>query len=79
MKKYRCKICGYIHEGKMPDDFVCPLCGVGKEFFEEIESEEKIEKTKAVPIDEDNPSIFRVIEKLRTSRTSRLVQFARAV
>lgn len=63
MKKYRCKICGYIHEGEMPDDFVCPLCGVGKEFFEELESEEKIEKTKAVPIDENNPSIFRVIEK----------------
>ena len=25
-KGYVCKICGYIHEGELPDDFVCPLC-----------------------------------------------------
>ncbi len=35
-KKYVCKICGYIHEGEMPDDFTCPLCKKGKEFFEEV-------------------------------------------
>ena len=23
---YVCKICGYVHEGELPDDFVCPLC-----------------------------------------------------
>lgn len=35
-KKYVCTICGYIHEGDMPDDFECPLCKHGKEDFEEI-------------------------------------------
>ena len=25
-KGYVCKICGYVHEGELPDDFVCPLC-----------------------------------------------------
>ncbi len=34
-KKYVCKICGYIHEGELTDDFACPLCKKGKEFFEE--------------------------------------------
>lgn len=32
MKKWRCKVCGYIHEGETPPD-VCPLCGVGPEEF----------------------------------------------
>ena len=35
-KQYRCTICGYIHEGEMPDDFTCPLCGVPKDLFEEV-------------------------------------------
>ncbi len=33
-KAYVCKICGYIHKGIMPDDFECPLCGVGPDMFE---------------------------------------------
>ena len=35
-KKYVCQICGYIHEGDMPDDFECPICKHGKEDFEEL-------------------------------------------
>jgi len=32
--KYTCDVCGYVYEeAEMPDDFVCPLCGVGKEQF----------------------------------------------
>ncbi len=36
VKKYVCQICGYIHEGDMPDDFECPICKHGKEDFAEI-------------------------------------------
>lgn len=36
VKKYVCQICGYIHEGDMPDDFECPICKHGKEDFEEM-------------------------------------------
>ena len=44
MKKYVCTVCGHIYdeevEGKkfeeLPESWVCPLCGVGKEFFEEV-------------------------------------------
>ncbi len=49
MKKYVCDVCGYIHDEEkgdkeydiapgtkledLPDNWVCPLCGVGKEDF----------------------------------------------
>ena len=49
MKKYKCEVCGYVYdpvEGdsdggiqpgtafeEIPDSWVCPLCGVGKEDF----------------------------------------------
>lgn len=30
-----CMMCGYVYYGEtLPDDFKCPMCGVGKEFFE---------------------------------------------
>ena len=39
-KKYKCKVCGYIHEGdKAPD--VCPLCAAPSSDFEEIKPEKK--------------------------------------
>ena len=47
--KYVCNVCGYVYDEKLgdsdngispgtkweelPEDFVCPLCGVGKEDF----------------------------------------------
>lgn len=53
MKKWQCIVCGWIYdeaegceyEGiapgtrweEVPEDFVCPECGVGKEDFEMIE------------------------------------------
>ena len=41
---YRCTICGYIYDNEkeeipfeeLPEDWVCPRCGVGKECFEKI-------------------------------------------
>ena len=37
--KYICDLCGFIYdeakEGPMPDDFVCPVCGVSKDQFVE--------------------------------------------
>lgn len=33
-----CMMCGYVYYGEtLPDDFKCPMCGVGKEFFERKE------------------------------------------
>ncbi len=36
MKKWRCTVCNYIHEGETPPD-KCPICGVGPEKFVLIE------------------------------------------
>ena len=41
--KYVCSVCGYVYDEEaegvkwedLGDDFVCPLCGVGKDMFEE--------------------------------------------
>ncbi len=36
-KGYRCRICGYVLDSDtVPDDFVCPICGRGKEHLEKI-------------------------------------------
>lgn len=35
---YTCEICGYVYEGdELPEDFVCPLCAHGPEFFKKNE------------------------------------------
>lgn len=45
MAKYKCTVCGYIYDPAennnvafedLPDDWVCPVCGVGKDKFEKI-------------------------------------------
>lgn len=38
-KKWVCTVCGYVYDGDvpfedLPEDWLCPLCGVGKELFE---------------------------------------------
>jgi rubrerythrin/NAD-dependent dihydropyrimidine dehydrogenase PreA subunit len=40
MEKYRCTVCGYIHEGPMPADFKCPRCRQPASAFEKIEEKE---------------------------------------
>ena len=51
MKKYVCTVCGYVYDeavgdvdngiepgtawADVPEDYLCPLCGVGKDQFEE--------------------------------------------
>ena len=48
MKKYKCTICGYVYDEEkegtkfedLPDTWVCPMCGVGKEMFEEVLKED---------------------------------------
>lgn len=43
MENYICTVCHYVYEpaendnvpfSELPDNYVCPLCGVGKELFE---------------------------------------------
>lgn len=49
MEKYRCSVCGYIHEGELPDGFVCPRCKQPASVFvlvEEAKTENKYAGTK---------------------------------
>ena len=35
---WKCTVCGYEHpESELPEDFVCPLCGVPADMFEPVE------------------------------------------
>ena len=44
MEKWKCSVCGYIHEGPMPPDFKCPICQHGADKFV------KMDETEAVPV-----------------------------
>ena len=37
MEKWKCTVCGYIHEGPLPEDFRCPVCRVPASKFVKIE------------------------------------------
>ena len=53
MKKYVCAVCGWVYDPAVgdpengiepgtafedsPDDWVCPLCGVGKDYFSPVD------------------------------------------
>ena len=39
MEKWKCTVCGYIHEGPLPEDFKCPKCKKGADKFVKIEEE----------------------------------------
>lgn len=40
MKKFVCKVCGYIYEGEaVPADFKCPTCNASAKAFKEVEGE----------------------------------------
>ena len=45
MKKWRCTVCNYVHEGDTPPD-KCPICGVGPDKFVLIEDTEVIKEKK---------------------------------
>ena len=45
MQKYVCKVCGHVYDPAnnngvafedLPEDWTCPMCGVGKDQFEEM-------------------------------------------
>ncbi|UKL13895.1 rubredoxin [Dissulfurimicrobium hydrothermale] len=53
MKKYKCSVCGYVYDPavgdaengvepgtpfeKLPEDWVCPVCGAAKDQFDPID------------------------------------------
>ena len=37
MEKWRCTVCGYIHEGPLPENFTCPRCAQSASAFVRVE------------------------------------------
>ena len=37
MAKWKCTVCGYVHEGDLPSDFKCPICKAPASTFVKIE------------------------------------------
>ena len=35
---WRCPVCGYVYQGDLPDDFICPKCEQPGSIFERIHS-----------------------------------------
>lgn len=34
--KFVCQLCGYVYEGEIPDDYVCPVCGAVRKYFDKM-------------------------------------------
>ena len=47
MKKWRCTVCVYIHEGEEPPE-ICPVCGADRSKFVEIVDEENDDKKSKI-------------------------------
>lgn len=54
MKKWRCTVCGYIHEGPEPPE-VCPVCNAPRGKFVEV-TEEAPQAAKSAPAQTTKPS-----------------------
>lgn len=46
-EKWQCSVCGYIHEGPLPDDFVCPVCKQPAKAFVKLEEPAAAPKQEA--------------------------------
>ena len=53
MERWRCTICGYVHDGPLPADFICPRCKKDASYFEKIDA----------PTERENPYVGTRTEK----------------
>lgn len=46
MEKWRCTVCGYIHEGPLPENFKCPRCHKPASVFEKLVEEISVNRNQ---------------------------------
>ena len=64
MSKYKCSICGHIYDDavedipfvELPDNWICPKCGVPKSMFKKIEEESKVETKEKEEVKSTEPT-----------------------
>lgn len=54
MEKWKCTVCGYVHEGPMTEDFKCPRCNQPASAFVKVEETKKTENRYAGTKTEQN-------------------------
>ena len=71
--RYECTVCGYVYDDSvepikfedLPDTWVCPLCGVGKDMFKKIYShydkEKKCSRAKRTLIGRIDPESGEIV------------------
>ena len=58
MEKWKCTVCGYVHEGPMAEDFKCPLCKQGTDKFVKMEEEPAQEEKKVSVAANNGPKFY---------------------
>lgn len=53
MKEYVCGVCGYVHKGEIPNDFICPVCGAGRDAFRFKEESVRKEQTEKMHFEKE--------------------------
>lgn len=69
MKKWKCSVCGYVHEGEEPPD-KCPVCGADKSKFNEYtppEEEENGDEAESIPEAPNHTPAWKVAGKKHLS------------
>ena len=66
MKKWKCTICNYIHEGDEPPE-ECPICGADSSFFVEVTDDESAEP---IPQDSATEKVEEAATQLRRWKCS---------
>lgn len=67
MKEYMCTVCGYVHKGELPEDFVCPVCGAGTDAFREVNPEGVNKEKDSVPSSAEKPHLERELSAMEMS------------
>ena len=63
MKKWKCTVCGYIHNGNEPPR-VCPVCGADRSKFVLMEDEQDDHLTESKPSTGDEPEEDKIKEEM---------------
>ena len=56
MKKWRCVVCDYVHQGWKPPSH-CPICGMQADMFEEVKEAENKDVKKLTEEPEDRRQV----------------------
>ncbi|AGA69076.1 conserved protein of DIM6/NTAB family [Desulfitobacterium dichloroeliminans LMG P-21439] len=60
--KWKCLVCGYIHEGDNPPE-VCPICGVGPEQFEKLQDVPELVNEAVVQESKDTTAVVEQMDR----------------